>query len=139
MNSSKIYDAVIVVYNHEIKDIPSLALLQKSDYINRIIICDNSTDAGIIRDNVETSESKVKIKYIQMHGNVGLSKAYNRAVSESTSDFIVILDDDTPLPEDFFQLSTDFILSHPSSDIYLPIVQSLHGTLSPCKKKWVAF
>lgn len=130
------FDVIIVVYNTVIFDSPAYLAVQKSDSVNKIIVCDNSTDQFVINKNAGVESSK-KI-YLPMNGNVGLSKAYNRALARVDAPFVLVLDDDTQVPNDFFDKLNSYIDSD-DFDIFLPLVCSRGTMMSPCKKKTFRF
>lgn len=121
---------VLVLYNSEVED--SVACSRIKDINNdncHIIIVDNSTrDFG----NRESCE-RYNWKYIGMNGNVGLSKAYNKAVayistvSNNENDLIVLLNDDTDVTEEFLNVLTDYGAKYLDVDIFAPIMQGQNG------------
>lgn len=121
---------VLVLYNINYKDSLSLSKLLIKNKI-KIYVCDNSTkDYG----NIEL-EKYSNVKYINMGGNKGLAKAYNKAVNIIPHDkLIILLDDDSVLPENFFDSILDEV-SKTNADIYIPIVEDGNGILSPCKNR----
>lgn len=121
---------VLVLYNTNYKESLSLSKLLTKNKI-KIYVCDNSTkDYG----NNEL-ENYCNVKYINMGGNKGLAKAYNKAVDIIPNDkLIILLDDDSILPENFFNNVLDEV-STTNADIYIPIVEDGKGILSPCKNK----
>lgn len=134
-----LFDVIIVVYNRHITDIAGLSSCVQSLEVNSVIVCDNSEDANIVANNASAApEYENKLKYVPMHGNKGLAKAYNRALEKCTAQFVVVLDDDTPVPGDYFT-KVQHHCEDGSADIYLPIVHSKYIILSPCIKKGIAF
>ena len=123
---------VLVIYNKNIKDSISYKMLQKQQI--PVIVCDNSTtfekNEQIVKDDQNV--------YLSMNGNQGLSKAYNRALDWmfhqeiSTDDYIVLFDDDTEIPDDFFT-KMENVISQNHPDILLPVVKDDVGILSPCR------
>jgi len=70
--------------------------------------------------------------YIDMQGNQGLSKAYNRAIGQINLEngMLCLFDDDTNISSDYF----DKVRSHASrsaADIFLPLVYDEQGLISP--------
>lgn len=123
-------DAIIVLYNTDVKNIHALSMLQSANEVNKIIICDNST---VTNENSFKCKQWNKIKYNKMAGNIGLSKAYNIAIKEASSKYVLMLDDDTELPEDFFQRVKQH-MDEINADVYIPLVKSKKILMSPCKK-----
>ncbi|MBM6831339.1 glycosyltransferase [Faecalicoccus acidiformans] len=122
---------VLVIYNKNIKDSISYKMLQRQI---PVIVCDNST---IFEDN-EQMVKKDQNVYLSMNGNHGLSRAYNCALDWifkqgiNTDDYIVLFDDDTEIPNDFFT-KMENVISQKHPDILLPIVKDEMGILSPCR------
>lgn len=122
--------AVIVIYNINIKNSNSCNSLLQIGHKN-ILVLDNSTGDY----NNRASCNQYGWHYINMHGNKGLSKAYNAAVGYliNKTDYIVLLDDDTILSEDFFKALKQSIEVSPDAKIFLPTVKDEAGILSPCR------
>lgn len=99
---------VCVVYNKNINDIVSYNQFLKSSKENkcvRLMVVDNSTEQHIVKNNLEMEKEFI---YLNSDGNIGLSKAYNKALAYidnqklSTSNIWVMLaDDDTIFPEKY--------------------------------------
>ena len=128
--SNKIF-AVIVLYNTKCDDSITYSNLKKMSNIN-IIVCDNST---IVNDNKKTVCNDGYM-YIDMHGNKGLSKAYNKAIEEINKTcgnqmyYVCIFDDDTDINQ-FFEISKKYIETS-MYDVYLPVIKTNQRILSPC-------
>lgn len=122
---------IIVVYNKYVDDSVTYNCLKKVGNIN-IVVCDNSTQNF---DNKEKVEQDGYV-YVNMNGNCGLSKAYNRAIDRiqglnpKMQGFVMLFDDDTFIPVDYFNAIGQAIESN-QADIYLPIVEDEVGILSP--------
>lgn len=121
---------IIVLYNQKIS-------AEKFSMLNgRIVFCDNSTDAEIKSLNVSYAKNlkNDRIFYLDMHGNKGLSKAYNSAIatlSLNENDFVVIFDQDTLIPQDMQLRYENFISENKDADIICPIVLDSVGVMSP--------
>lgn len=74
-----------------------------------------------------------KIKYISMNGNKGLSIAYNCALDylsdKDLNDFIILLDDDTEISQDYFDTLLETISENYNYDIFAPIVYGQNGII----------
>ena len=106
----------IVIYNKKISDVLSKysakRLLEKhGEKKTRLIVVDNS-DKLLYDDNSELTDfvSEHGIAYIKNEKNLGLSKAYNKAVeyalhdsSNPKFDFLMLLDDDTDITYDYIR------------------------------------
>lgn len=66
---------ILVIYNQSVLNSPAYLSCKKSKKI-KLIVCDNSTT---LNNNKSLVEEDGYI-YLNMHGNKGLSKAYNAAI-----------------------------------------------------------
>lgn len=126
---SGLIDVIIVLYNKKISEIKSINNLLICEDISQIIICDNST---LKTDVNKKNYCMNKIKILDMHGNQGLSKAYNAAIKFVQAEYVLILDDDTKVEKKAFSIMTSYLKK--KYDVYLPIVKSKHIIMSPCSK-----
>lgn len=118
---------IIVVYNKEIQaSIACCSLLEMGLSNLDILIVDNSD----IKTNNEDYCCKNKIRYLNMGGNAGLSKAYNRAIDASmSSDIYVFMDDDTEITPQYFSALAIALKQNPETDIFAPIVFGQDGVI----------
>lgn len=129
---------IIVLYNQKIS-------VEKFSILNgRIVFCDNSTDAEIKNFNVSYAENlkNGRFFYLDMHGNKGLSKAYNSAVAKlslNENAFVVIFDQDTVIPQDMQLQYENFISENKDVDIICPVVLDSVGVMSPSVIKGTKF
>ncbi len=123
--------ALVVIYNKSCEESQSiLSLKNVSDKVS-VIVFDNST----ISNNNQAWCEKHGYKYYSERKNVGLSKAYNIVLSKiekSRHDYIMILDDDTILPENYL-MEVFQIIRNSEYQLLLPIVMSNKLMMSPCK------
>ena len=126
---------IIVIYNKNVNDSVTYECLKKQENL-RIIVCDNSTTDY---DNEKIVEGDGG-HYINMNGNAGLSKAYYKALdyiqykNPHMQGFIMLFDDDTFIPDDYFYKMFRVIKTG-KADIYLPIVKDEIGIMSPSMMK----
>ncbi len=124
--------ALLVIYNRRCEDSPSFEQL-RADSSARVVVVDNSTEEN---DNASCC-AKRGFGYIAMGGNMGLAKAYNRGIAwikkNTDATHVLLLDDDTTLPEDFLEKTAHSIEMHPQAGIYVPTVYDEVGLLSPCR------
>lgn len=120
---------VLVLYNKLCSDSISYKQLRKIGNI-KVIVCDNSTK----RNNNKVIVQKDNNIYINMNGNKGLSKAYNKAIEaiNDKNSYVCLLDDDTYVDETYFQNVYKYI-SATSAKVFLPIVVTKERILSPCE------
>lgn len=116
--------AILVIYNKSVLDSTTYLFCKEHKDI-QLIVCDNST---IDNENKMIVE-KDGHHYISMHGNKGLSRAYNMAIDEiqNKHGYVMILDDDTILNEEYYHS-----IQNLNCDIAIPIVKSQTSILSPC-------
>ena len=133
------FDVIVVAYNRPVDQIDGIRTFIESDFVHRVVICDNSTDRSILRANAQQAPVlSPKIVYVPMKGNRGLAKAYNRGLQDCESDFVAIFDDDTGAPAEYFEKVDGYCEREPA-DIYLPIVRSRDIIMSPCIKRGFSF
>lgn len=124
----------IVIYNKKAEDIASMGDLLRFyknhgfDHL-RVIVVDNS-DKDISSDKKFLSEEK--IAYIRNNKNLGLSKAYNKAVRyakhvsvDPKKDFILFLDDDTAVSYDYLEKLYDASLVEATSTDGINVITSM--------------
>lgn len=126
--------AVLVDYNKPLEESPSYqALRRQKDIVT--IVCDNSTQVELDQNLVQKDGNV----YLSMHGNRGLSKAYNRALDHIEEEdpvlegFVMLFDDDTDIPDSYFDCVRKAIKEN-DADIYLPLITDERpdlGYLSP--------
>lgn len=133
--TDRLFDAIVPIYNEYMEECPLFELLTKNNGYNvQLYICDNSTKQDIKKRNAATAGSFAWCTYLDMLGNMGYSKACNRAISESSSPFVCIFDDDTIIPYDYFSKVLSWIKRGDlTSTVYVPIVLSGEELLSPLK------
>ena len=122
-------NALIVIYNKSLADSPTIKSLNLSADVS-VWIADNSTqDYG----NRVYAEGQ-GYTYIDMGGNMGLSKAYNRVISmlDKTDGLICLFDDDTTVDRQYFVTLTAAAETRPDIDLFAPVVLDNEGILSPC-------
>jgi len=119
--------AVTVIYNRSLSDSLSFSTLKDTGV--EIFVCDNSTE-----DMNNAAFESESVHVLPMGGNVGLSKAYNRALDalDGKDGYVCIFDDDTAVPSDYFDLMAKEI-EKTGADILLPTVFDGRGYMSPCK------
>lgn len=119
---------IIVLYNNCIKNI-------SKQHFDHTIFVDNSTDISIKESNIGYAQKKSSnFTYIDMKGNKGLSKAYNKAIDVlklREDDYIIIFDQDTHFCADIFDRYIKYIEENPHIDIVCPVVIDSVGVMSP--------
>lgn len=130
MNKNYNLTFVVVLYNMKYSDSNSLKSLFKNEiFLNQLLVIDNSTNQEVLKYN--SIENKYKFHYIKMNGNAGISKAYNEAIRNVNTKWIVFLDQDTEIDKDY--INEIYNIAKIESDIsaYCPIVKSNNLIVSP--------
>lgn len=126
---------LIVYYNSKIEEI------ELCDKNFKLVQIDNSNDSYIKNQNLSLNVKFLeKNMYIDMHGNKGISKAYNKAVDTikpQADDYVIIFDQDTKLGYAIYDKYLSYIKNHPDIDIICPIVKDSEGIMSPSLSKGV--
>ncbi len=122
--------ALVVVYNKKCQDSPSLVrLLQENKNINIIVYDNSSIDYGnkiFVKSMALCIIHKIKIWDYLKHIILLLIK-----LKKNEKNYLLILDDDTDLPNDYFDEIYKEIQNN-TFDILLPIVMSNNQIISPC-------
>lgn len=124
---------VIVCYNSLISNSNALKSLILHENV-QLIFVDNSTDECIKERNKIYCSSIRNTIYVDMNGNQGITKAYNKAISLIENDvhkWIIFFDQDTSIPKNYI---TELLkcISLILADVYFPVVKDKNGVLSPC-------
>lgn len=128
---------IVVIYNKKLESSTSCRCLSRQtgrDF--RVIVADNSEEDFHNREACAT----LGWEYIGSGVNMGLSKAYNMAISmiDDPDGYVCLLDDDTNIPESF----TDAMLynaKRSGADIVLPVAMQNNKILSPWKDTAFSF
>ena len=135
---------VCVIYNKKITDIRSLnnffRLKEKHSFI-KIMIMDNSSEKySSHNQKIWEKEYKDEIIYLNNNGNVGLSKAYNKALDYiPEKKYTVMISDDDTLFSDEYLGNIIRALKKGRTDIISGIVSTDKIILSPAKRLAVRF
>lgn len=123
---------VIVIYNMQCEDSRCLVsiLKLKTQKLN-LIVCDNSNVSLFKKNNREFCEEN-HIEYIDMQGNHGLSRAYNKALTKvEKNEWVVLFDQDTRISNNYFVELEKSVNTYPHIYIHVPIVKSEKLLMSP--------
>ena len=126
------FNCIILVYNTKCENSNCIiSILELDENLLEIYVCDNSTNSDIKKNNYKFCES-MKLYYIDMKGNCGLSKAYNKALSKIENDgWVLIFDQDTIVSPNYFHELNKSIANYPNTYIHVPIVKSRGIRISP--------
>jgi len=125
---------VTVIYNRRCDESISFNTVSELHF-SEIVLVDNSSEKVIADYNMEFCR-RHHIGYSSMGGNRGLPKAYNRGFEliEQKVDYIMLLDDDTGIPEGWMNSLLTAVLQFPLVEIFIPYVYDSKGLLSPCRR-----
>ena len=97
-----------------------------------VIVVDNAS----ADDSVEWVRAHFpEVQMIANRGNTGFSKANNQGVEVATGEYILILNPDTVMGEDFFQKTLDYMDAHPEAGALGPRLIDGKGAFAPDSKK----
>lgn len=126
--------AIIVVYNKYLKDSNTYNFFSSRKTPINLVIFDNSEEKFRIVNERICSDNN--ISYYTSNRNVGLSKAYNSAISKlkenSNVKYVIILDDDTTLTDSYITEVVGLV-KEKKHDVFLPIVRAGNEIISPCE------
>lgn len=134
------YYAIVVLYNKKIQESITIShLMQLKEEQLHIIVLDNSTDDYVV-ENKEYFPIDL-LTYHSMGGNVGLSKAYNYALSilkdKSEDDIVIWFDDDTPVKQEYFDCLKNKVVDK-TFDVFVPVIYGQNGVIySPNESGWL--
>ncbi len=118
--------AIVVIYNKEIKQSLTCQKLKEIDRHMDILVVDNSE----LKNNNQEYCYENEIRYLTMHGNQGLSKAYNAAIDHcKESDAIVLFDDDTEVTAEYFDKLYIALEVQQEIDIFAPVIRGQDGVI----------
>ena len=123
--------AIIVLYNKSILDSNTYNSIKRRNNRIKLIVFDNSTmDYG----NKELCKEN-NIDYLTTNENIGLSRAYNYIIDKynfKDNDYIIILDDDTQLNEEYIE-EAQAIARENKKSVSLPLIMASDRMISPVK------
>ena len=119
-------DIIIVNYNSTDYLIPCLISVKRSlsSMPAKVYVEDNASKDGaeIIREKFPW------VVLTQNKANIGFAAAVNQALTQGDNPFVVLLNPDTIVPDNFFKASIQFMNNHPRVGIMGPKVLEKDGT-----------
>ena len=129
----------IVIYNSYVENSPAVKKLKEKKCENCVIIVVDNSSKDIVEKNRFYCKQN-EIIHLDMGGNIGLSKATNKALEyiaqlcPDDNDLVVTLNDDTAVTIDYIEMLKVEADSNPDVDIFAPYMQGQNGVLySPAK------
>lgn len=99
-----------------------------------LLVCDNSPYPQ--SDFIPNLE---QFKYVHQSDNPGVSKSYNLGAvfaKDWGCTHILLLDQDTKLPQNWFEVIMDAIVKFPNEAVFAPVVQVGNEIISPAKNRF---
>lgn len=120
--------AFVVLYNVTVQDSKTCEALEEVvGHPIDVLIIDNSTKPY----GNEAACEELGWHYLSMHGNAGLSKAYNAGLDllkrHGYSGVIILLDDDSNITQAYFDELERDVRNHPDVDIFCPPIRAQDG------------
>ena len=116
------FSVLIVNYASWPLTLRCIASLQQTRYGDfEIIVVDN--------DSVEPPELPSGVRLIRNRENVGFARAHNRGIAASSGDPVVLINPDTLVENDFFELLEGFVSENPRVGIAGPRILDSEGDL----------
>jgi len=81
-----------------------------------VIVVDGSPD-NILHPVINQYEKKLRLQY-HHHKGLGASESRNLGCGKAKGDFLVFIDSDCVVPQDYFSTVEEFLKSHPEVDAY---------------------
>lgn len=125
---------LVVLYKTDVLDSETIKTIQnqkQSDAITEIIIWDNSPEAIDDSRLQLVKEILGNCIYISTPENTSLSKLYNHVITNYHFDYILLLDQDTGIPENYFNEILQYVKHFPDINLFLPIVKNDNLIVSP--------
>lgn len=129
---------LICLYNKEIDASDTIQSLLKANLLKanfKIIVWDNSF-VSLSKDSIELLNNNFS-NFIYKHTpeNVYLSKIYNEVIKSlrEKNSYLMICDDDSYIPNHFFEVLLKQIKLNPSINLFLPQIYSESILVSPAK------
>lgn len=110
--------------------ITSLGALSKKSISLRTLVWDNSPQK--LNDSLRGGDWG-EINWVHTPENRGLSAIYNAVIADwlKADEYLLLLDQDTLLPETFFEAAAGAITSNPTVNLFLPMVRAHERWVSP--------
>ena len=100
-----------------------------------VVIDNNSTDETSEKCNVIKTENADKNISVHLEENQGVSYARNRGVTEANGKFIIFIDDDETINEDYLSILNSYIKQYPFAELAATAVIPIYEGGEP---KWMS-
>jgi len=126
----------VIIVNYNVKYFLEVCLhsvLKAAEGIDaEVIVADNNSDDG---STAMVREKFPGVVLIENKDNKGFSKANNQGVAIAKGEYILFLNPDTVMPEDFFKKTIAYLDAHPEAGAIGPRLIDGKGTFAPDAKK----
>ncbi|WP_329832513.1 glycosyltransferase [Stenotrophomonas geniculata] len=127
---------LVVLYRMAPEDSPTLqslgeVLRRPGGFSGRVVVWDNSPDSFGADSISGLDLSGFDRSYIACPENFGLAKVYNTVSGQVPGDLLLILDQDSMLPDGFLEILDREVSSNPACSLFLPVVESNGRCVSP--------
>lgn len=137
-----IEDLLIVIVLYKIRLEDSLTF---KTVLNSLGTVNNQLSIYIYDNSPESKQDDMlyeglDIKYLKDYNNAGISKAYNAAADYGRSKnkkWLLLLDQDSDLPIDFFSSINNSISVYPQESLFVPVLKQDGLILSPCRFRFM--
>jgi O-antigen biosynthesis protein len=126
----------VIIINYNVKYFLEVCLHSvlraANGYDVEVIVVDNNSEDGscrMVRDKFPS------VVLMENDRNVGFSKANNQGVAVAKGEYILFLNPDTVMPEDFFARTITYLDAHPEAGALGPRLLDGKGQFAPDSKK----
>ena len=126
------FSVVIVNYKswpHTLRCIGALLGTGREDF--EVVVVDNECEAA--------PELPPRSRLIQNPENLGFAHACNQGIAATDGEFVILINPDTLVEKDFFDLCEAFFAEHPESGIAGPRIIDSYGNLQLSARREVSF
>lgn len=133
---------VVVLFEKKLHESLSLSSLLKQENLSclniDLNIYDNSPDACLSDDDIQELSKKYLVSYKHTPENIPLSRIYGEEFSHyQDADYILLLDDDSKLPENYLCFFYSQQKSKGREAVYVPKISVHNKLLSPYRSYFV--
>lgn len=133
---------VVVLYRMDLASSPTIAsLVAAAGSLERstVLIWDNGPNPQDAAELARVGDLAAwRIDYVHAPDNAGLPAVYGAAIDRARDhDVVVLLDQDSGLPSDYFEHVRAACHAQPECAVFLPIVESHGRIVSPGSYRWI--
>ncbi|AKD56048.1 glycosyltransferase [Spirosoma radiotolerans] len=127
---------LIVLFKNTIKDSETITSilrqeLTKGFFSLKVIIWDNSPTPLSDDDMDIMVQNNINFSYIFKAKNEKLSIVYNSIIKDYNFNFILLLDQDSLFPKNYFDTLSNIVNLFPNINLFLPIIKNRNKIVSP--------